>query len=169
MLAIISVSRFQFLSLVARYQRGLSWTTGSLRIILLCKAWVKLGLPRWCSRKKFTCQSRRRKRPNSIPGSGRSSGEGNGNPLQCSCLENSMSRGAWQSANHGVSKSQDGAQHTCRKIQQPVVVILDLSTRWHCQANFVFRFLGGGGLSFTLQQEQSHGLCFVIYLADYKD
>ena len=31
----------------------------------------------------------------SIPGSGRSSGEGNGNPLQYSCLENSMDRGAW--------------------------------------------------------------------------
>ena len=31
----------------------------------------------------------------SIPGSGRSSGEGNGSPLQCSCLENPMDRGAW--------------------------------------------------------------------------
>ena len=31
----------------------------------------------------------------SIPGSGRSPGEGNGNPLQYSCLENSMDRGAW--------------------------------------------------------------------------
>ena len=30
-----------------------------------------------------------------IPGSGRSSGEGNGNPLQCSCLENPRDRGAW--------------------------------------------------------------------------
>ena len=34
--------------------------------------------------------------PGSIPGSGRSPGEGNGNPLQCSCLETSMDRGAWQ-------------------------------------------------------------------------
>ena len=33
--------------------------------------------------------------PGSIPGSGRSSGEGNGNPLQYYCLENSMDRGAW--------------------------------------------------------------------------
>ena len=41
----------------------------------------------------------------SIPGSGRSSGEGNGNPLQYSCLENSMGRGAWQAAVHGVAKS----------------------------------------------------------------
>ena len=42
----------------------------------------------------------------SISGSGRSSGEGNGNPLQYSCLENSMNRGAWQAAVHGVAKSQ---------------------------------------------------------------
>ena len=41
----------------------------------------------------------------SIPGSGRSPGEGNGNPLQYSCLENSMNRGAWQAIVHGVSKS----------------------------------------------------------------
>ena len=40
-----------------------------------------------------------------IPGSGRSPGEGNGNPLQYSCLENSMDRGAWWAPVHGVSKS----------------------------------------------------------------
>ena len=39
-----------------------------------------------------------------IPGSGRSPGEGNGNPLQYSCLENSMDRGAWQAPVHGVIK-----------------------------------------------------------------
>ena len=41
----------------------------------------------------------------SIPGSGRSLGEGNGNPLQYSCLENPMDRGAWQATVHGVTKS----------------------------------------------------------------
>ena len=41
----------------------------------------------------------------SIPGSGRSPGEGNGNPLQCSCLENSMDGGAWWATVHGVTKS----------------------------------------------------------------
>ena len=41
----------------------------------------------------------------SIPGLGRSTREGNGNPLQYSCLENSMDRGAWQTAVHGVTKS----------------------------------------------------------------
>ena len=42
----------------------------------------------------------------SIPGLGRSPGEGNGNPLQCSCLENSMDRGVWWAIVHGVTKSQ---------------------------------------------------------------
>ena len=43
--------------------------------------------------------------PGSIPGLGRSPGEGNGNPLQYSCLENPMDRGAWQATVHGVAKS----------------------------------------------------------------
>ena len=41
-----------------------------------------------------------------IPGSGICPGEGNGNLLQYSCLENPMDRGAWQAAVHGVAKSQ---------------------------------------------------------------
>ena len=41
-----------------------------------------------------------------IPGSGRSPGGGNGNPLQYSCLENFMERGAWQATAHGVTKSR---------------------------------------------------------------
>ena len=41
-----------------------------------------------------------------IPGLGRSPGGGHGKPLQHSCLENSMDRGAWQATVHGVAKSQ---------------------------------------------------------------
>ena len=48
----------------------------------------------------------------SIPGSGRSSGVGNGNLLQYSCLENSMDRRAWRATVHGVTKSQDVTEHT---------------------------------------------------------
>ena len=44
--------------------------------------------------------------PGPIPGSGRSPGEGNGNPLQYSCLENSMDGGAWWATVHGVAKSR---------------------------------------------------------------
>ena len=43
--------------------------------------------------------------PGSIPGSGRSPGEGNGNPLQYSCLENPMDGGAWWATAHWVAKS----------------------------------------------------------------
>ena len=43
--------------------------------------------------------------PGSIPGLGRSPGEGNGNPLQYSCLENPMDGGAWSAAVHGVATS----------------------------------------------------------------
>ena len=42
----------------------------------------------------------------SIPGLVRSSGEGHGSPLQYSCLENPMDRGAWRATVHGVAKSQ---------------------------------------------------------------
>ena len=52
----------------------------------------------------------------SIPGSGRSPGEGNGNPLQYSCLENPMDRGAWKATVHGVAKSRirlSDFTHTC--------------------------------------------------------
>ena len=44
--------------------------------------------------------------PGSIPGSGRSPGEGNGNPLQYSCLENPMDGEAWWATVHGVAKSR---------------------------------------------------------------
>ena len=44
--------------------------------------------------------------PGSVPGLGRSPGEGNGNPLQYSFLENAMDRGAWWSAVHRFTKSQ---------------------------------------------------------------
>ena len=50
-----------------------------------------------------------------IAGSGRSPGEGNGNPLQYSCLENPMERGAWWATVHGVTES-DRIQHTHRSI-----------------------------------------------------
>ena len=47
-----------------------------------------------------------------IPESGRSPGEGNGNPLQYSCLENPMDRGAWQATVHGGHKELDITEAT---------------------------------------------------------
>ena len=49
--------------------------------------------------------------PGSVPGLGRSSGEGNGNPLQYSCLENPMDRGAWWATVFGVAKESDTTEH----------------------------------------------------------
>ena len=47
-----------------------------------------------------------------IPGSGRSPGGGNGNPLQYSCLGNPMDRGAWRATVRGVTKESDTTEHT---------------------------------------------------------
>ena len=61
-----------------------------------------LGFPGGSDGKESTCSARD---PGLIPGSRRSPVEGNGNPLQYSCLENPMDRGAWQAIVHGVTKS----------------------------------------------------------------
>ena len=53
----------------------------------------------------------------SIPGSGRSPGEENGYPLQCSWLENSMDRGTWQGTIHGVAESGTNEQLTLSTLQ----------------------------------------------------
>ena len=62
-----------------------------------------MGFPGGSDGKESACNV---ETPGSIPGSGRSPGEGNGNPLQYSSLENSMDRGAWKATVHRVSKSQ---------------------------------------------------------------
>ena len=51
----------------------------------------------------------------SVPGSGRSPGEGNGNPLQCSYLGNPINRGAWPATVHGITKEQDTTQRLNNK------------------------------------------------------
>ena len=63
----------------------------------------------------------------SIPGSGRSSGEGNGNPLHYSCLENPVDRGAWWATVHGGHKESDTTErlhfyflsdHSCKVLTE---------------------------------------------------
>ena len=83
----------------------------SLKIILNGKTIIYLPVSLWhifpggansSDSKESACSAGD---PGSIPGSGRSPGEGNGNPLQYSCLENSMERIAWRATVHGVEKS----------------------------------------------------------------
>ena len=91
----------------------------------------------------------------SIPGSRRSSGEGNGNPLQYSCLENPMGGGAWWATVHGVSKSLTWLSDLTflqgilpsQKCASPVSPALAKQTlhhwaAWEAQFICIFFFLG---------------------------
>ena len=75
-----------------------SW---DILITLRCSP-QNIGLPRWLSDKESTCQG---EGVSLIPGSARSPREEKSNPLQYSCLENSMDRGAWRAIVHGITKS----------------------------------------------------------------
>ena len=67
-----------------------------------------------------------------IPGSGRSPGEGNGNALQCSCLENSMDRGTWRATVYGVAELDTTDRlthtHTDENKSQHLFLLLSFST-----------------------------------------
>ena len=64
--------------------------------------YLGMGFPGGSDRKESACNVGDL---GSIPGSGRSAGEGIGYPLQCSCMENPLDRGAWGVTVHGVAKS----------------------------------------------------------------
>ena len=74
--------------------------------------WTKYSLsvgqlfPNGSVGKKSTCNAGDTGDGSLIPGSGRSPGGGNGNPLQYSCLKHPMERGAWRTSVHGIAKSQ---------------------------------------------------------------
>ena len=77
--------------------------TAWLQILLECL--LRGGLSRWLCGKDPLAKAGDTRDMGSIPGSGRSRGVGNGNPLQYSCLENPMGRGAWWAIVHGAAKS----------------------------------------------------------------
>ena len=84
----------------------------------LCRDW---GFPGWLSSEESTCQCRTLRDTGSIPGSGRSPGEGNGSPLPYSRLGNSMDKGAWwlqskglQRVGHDLVTKQQQQQQHCR-------------------------------------------------------
>ena len=73
--------------------------------------WKLTGLPRWLSGKESAFNAGNTDDASLIPGSGRSPGGGNSNPLQYSCLDNSMDRGPQRVIVHGVEES-DTAEHS---------------------------------------------------------
>ena len=66
--------------------------------------YTHVGLPQWLNSNEPAYSAGD---VGSVLGSGRSPGEGDGNPLQCSCLENPMERGTWQATFHGLKKELD--------------------------------------------------------------
>ena len=95
-----------------------------------------------------------------IPGLGRSPGRGNGNPLQYSCLENPMVRGAWQATVHGVLKSwtRQKTEPTCMQIHRSH--LQGLFSHWllALQPEFLFQSLGRGGCA-LLTCSRQRGCC----------
>ena len=110
-------------------------------------------LPRWCSGKESRCQCRRHRNVDSNPGLGRSPGGGHGIPMQYSCLENSMDRGAWWATVHGIAKSWTWlSEHTHKQLIKNMTILLLLDfgfwyylllshhEKWNC-CSFFFLFL----------------------------
>ena len=94
------------------YSRGSSWPRDQTQVCCIAGSfftiWATRGFPGGSSGKDPTCQWGDVRDMGSVPGLGRSPGEGNSNPLQNSCLENSMDRGAWWAMVHGVTKNWTG-------------------------------------------------------------
>ena len=76
--------------------------TYELQSICMTLMWLFWGFPGGSESKESSCNAGD---PDLIPGSRRSPGERNGNPLWYSCLGNCMDRGAWQATVHGVPES----------------------------------------------------------------
>ena len=89
------------------------------------------GKPEWHSGKESTCHCRRPRITGSTPGSGGSSGGGNGKPLLYSCLENLIDIGTWQATVHGVTKSWT-RQRTHKIGLKPMFIVL-------CNLNCLFK------------------------------
>ena len=85
---------------------------------------LSLGLPFSSVDKESSCNVGD---PGSIPGLRRPPGEGNGNPLQYSCLENPMDRGSWRAKVHGVTKVkhnlETAAAAAAAKLLQPCLAL----------------------------------------------
>ena len=109
-------------------------TTIPSTAIAIAAYYYCIWLSRWLSGKESTCHAGD---AGAVPGLGRSPGEGNGNPLQYSCLGNPMDRGGWWATVQEVTKSRTG---------------LSTRTHMHTQASYY------GGVSCCRAQVLEHGL-----------
>ena len=88
--------------------------------------------------------------PSWIPGSGRSPGEGNGNPLQYSCQENSMDRGVWWATVHGIAESDTTKW---QRVRHDWVAHTQLSSGLHYFQWYVLPFYFCPSMTFSLYFE----------------
>ena len=114
-----------------------SWQCRVRTIQFRC-SYYSMCFPSGSDIKEYTCNAGD---PGLIPGLGRSPGVGNGNPLQYSCLENSMNRGAWGAPVHGIPKKSnmtDRVTHAyilfCRFFSLKKTYWLPLKTPFNCYA-----------------------------------
>ena len=73
---------------------------------MMAPIYLRVGFPGGAVVQNLPANAGDARNVGTIPGSGRYPGEGNGNPLQDSCLEKSMDRGAWRVTVHGVTKTE---------------------------------------------------------------
>ena len=119
----------------------------------MCEEICQIGFPSSSAVKNPPTNAGDAEEVGSIPGSGRSPGEGNGNPFQYSCLENPMDRGTWKVTVHGVAKSWTRLsdfhfhfhfQYSC--LENPMgrgawwVTVHGVAKSWTLLSDFTFTF-----------------------------
>ena len=87
-------------------------------------------LPWWLSGKESACQCRRHKSTGLILILGRWAGEGNGSPLQYSCLEKPMDRGDWRATLHGVTRVGHNLVTKQQQYQQNIICVCVHTSGW---------------------------------------